>query len=47
LADAERENAESKIEQLKVELKIKQELLDEDDIAPAKADYSSSSQLPS
>jgi small conductance mechanosensitive channel len=47
LAESDRESNESKIEQLKVELKIKQELLDEDDIAPEKADHSSSSQLPS
>lgn len=46
LAESDRESTESKIEQLKVELKIKQELLDEDDIAPTKADHSSSSQLP-
>ncbi|CCK77800.1 MscS Mechanosensitive ion channel family protein [Oleispira antarctica RB-8] len=37
LADAERESTESKVEQLKVELKIKKELLDEDDVASEEA----------
>ena len=47
LAEAERETAESKIEQLKVELKIKKELLDEDETAPEEAVITSSESISS